>query len=150
MMTPKPTERLKKIWLAALIHTCGLARTTYHGSSPATGFGFHMNPSPLRTLRSGWAGSGVPRLKTRASTMKAHMAMSGIPQVHTFSMPFSRPRKIRKKFTVKVSTQKTTLGWMLPSSMIPSRSAPTKRVKCSPLLCAHAAGSGPRSIMPKR
>ncbi len=50
MITPKPTERLKKIWPAAASQVCGLPS--------AEKSGFHMVPSPLITFCSGAAGSG--------------------------------------------------------------------------------------------
>ena len=70
MITPKPTERLKKIWPAAASQVCGLLSVSNDG--------FHICPRPFQTFCSGCAASGAPSVKTRASTTMAQIAISGI------------------------------------------------------------------------
>ncbi len=84
MITPKPTERLKKIWPAAASQVWGLRSTSNEG--------FHIWPRPFQTLWSGLSASGVPSVSTRASTTSAHTAMIGMANWQNFSMPLDRPR----------------------------------------------------------
>jgi hypothetical protein len=55
----------------------------------------------------GSAASGVPRVRTRASTKRAQTAIAGIAQLTNFSIPFERPRKTSQMLMAKVKTQKT-------------------------------------------
>ena len=84
MITPKPTERLKKICPAAASHVCGLLSVSNDG--------FHIWPRPFHTLCSGCAASGAPSVSTRASTTSAQTAIRGIAQLQNFSMPLLMPR----------------------------------------------------------
>ena len=84
MMTPKPTDRLKKI--------CPVAASQVWKFPSAAKSGFHMKLSPVATLCSGRLGSGVPRVSTRTSTIRAHNAIAGMAQRQKVSMPRLKPR----------------------------------------------------------
>lgn len=83
-MMPKPAEMLKKICPAAASQV-----SAFHRYSA---FGFHIEPRPFQTLRSGCAGSGVPSVSTRTRTHSAQIAISGIATLQNFSMPRATPR----------------------------------------------------------
>ena len=95
MMTPKPTDRLKKICPAAASQVCGLRS--------ALKSGFHMKPRPVQHVLLGGVGRiRRARVSTRPSTISAQTAIVGIAQRQNFSIPLVRPRKTNQMLSAKV------------------------------------------------
>ena len=70
MITPKPTDSVKKIWPAAASQVCGLASA---GEVRVP----HVAEAVDHVLL-GIVGSGVPSVSTRPSTIRAQTAIAGI------------------------------------------------------------------------
>ena len=85
MMTPKPTDRLKKIWPAAASHVCALpsvgeVRVPHEAEAVD-----HVLVRPRRIGRA--QGEHAARGRSWRST-----AMTGMAQDTNFSIPFEMPR----------------------------------------------------------
>ena len=74
-----PTLNVKKI--------CPAASSQTRADKSVEKSGFQTKPRPLLTFQSGWAGSGVPKVRTRIKRMIAQKKSAGSAHLQKRSMP---------------------------------------------------------------
>ena len=92
-------DKVKNTWPVAASHTLASASFPSCGSQ--------MNPRPLTTVQSGWAGTCAGRVNARITRMKANTKSTGMAIFASRSMPWLMPLYITYMFRAMVSRKNT-------------------------------------------